>query len=119
MARNLRSSSAKKTGSLKLLKLDFSRAKKRVQARLKKRMQLAKMSLGELHLLVETEEQKRMKKALLCDPLEEARKNLLERAKALFPKLDAIKPASQVTKSKKPRTRERKMPLHFVLKPRK
>lgn len=119
MARNFRSSPAKKTGSLKLLKLDFSRAKKRVEARLKERMRLAKMSLGELHLLVETEEQKRMKKALLYDPLEEARKHLLERAKALFPKLEETAPASQVTKPKKPRTRERRMPLHFVLKPRK
>lgn len=119
MARNFRSSPAKKTGSLKLLKLDFSRAKKRVQTRLKKRMQLAKMSLGELHLLVETQEQERMKRALLYDPLEEARKNLLGRALALFPKLEATAPALQVPKPKKPRTRERRMPLHFVLKPRK
>jgi len=119
MARNLRSSSAKKIGSLKLLKLDFSRAKKRVQARLDARKRLGKMSLGELYSFVETAEQERMKMALLCDPLEEARKNLLERAEALLPKLEAIAPASQVTKPKKPRTRERRMPLHFVLKPRK
>lgn len=119
MARNFRSSPAKKTGSLKLLKLDFSRAKKRVQARLEARKRLGKMSLGELYSLVEAEEQERMKKSLLYDPLEEARKNLLERAEALLPKLEAIKPASQVTKPKKPRTRERRMPLHFVLKPRK
>ena len=82
-------------------------------------MRLGKMGMGELYSFVEAEEQERMKKALRYDPLEEARKNLLERAEALFPDLKETEQPTQVAKAKKTRSRERTMPLHFVLKPRK
>jgi hypothetical protein len=114
MARHFRSSPAKKIGSLK-----SSREKKNsVKTRLDAEKQLDQMSLGELYSLIDRKEQERMKEALLLDPLELARKSLLERAKELFIKTAANGQNAAATKVKKSRSRGRGLPIHLVLRPR-
>jgi len=104
MARNFRSSPAKKIGRLKSPKLDSSQTKRLVPLQ-EARKRFEKMSVADLYSFVETAEQERVRRALLWDPLEEQRRNLIERALAFLPDLEASKQPLQMPETKKRRSR--------------
>ena len=84
MARNHRSPASKKADSLRPSPGKSSRARKRGLAKEKAEKKLERMSLAELYEFVEAKEQEQMAQALLRDdPLAEARRQYLERAKAI------------------------------------